>query len=316
MTASRFVSIGECMLELSGGEPGSFQLGYAGDTLNTAWYARAMLPAAFQVDYITALGDDLYSKRMRRFLMEHDIGTDHIRETPNRRAGLYLIHQADGDRCFTYWRENSAAKCLADDEAALTASLKDASIIYFSGITLAILAPSARERLLTAVAAERTAGARVALDPNVRPGLWPSFDEMRAALTAAASICDIVMPTHADEAILFNDCDPAITAARYLRLGVAEVIVKDGPKPALIATPGRLDYVAPNFVQAVIDSTGAGDSFNGAYLAGRMAGLGLRESAALAHGIAEVVIGQRGALVDPGALHAGRASFLEQCALI
>jgi hypothetical protein len=39
----RFVSIGECMIEMSGGEGGMYKLGYAGDTLNTAWYAR---PAA------------------------------------------------------------------------------------------------------------------------------------------------------------------------------------------------------------------------------------------------------------------------------
>ena len=49
------------MIEMSGGESGMYRLGYAGDTLNTAWYMRALLPEDWQVDYVTALGDDIYS---------------------------------------------------------------------------------------------------------------------------------------------------------------------------------------------------------------------------------------------------------------
>ena len=64
---SRFVSVGECMIEMSGGDEGNYRLGYAGDTLNTAWYARARLPAEWDVDYVTALGDDIYSQRMAQF---------------------------------------------------------------------------------------------------------------------------------------------------------------------------------------------------------------------------------------------------------
>ena len=54
--ARRIVSIGECMIEMSGGEDRSYRLGYAGDTLNTAWYLRALLGQDWSVDYVTALG--------------------------------------------------------------------------------------------------------------------------------------------------------------------------------------------------------------------------------------------------------------------
>lgn len=296
--ANRFVSIGECMIEMSGGDGGDYRLGYAGDTLNTAWYARALLPEDWQVDYVTALGDDLYSSRMREFLAVNGIGTAHIATIPGRRPGLYLIHQADGDRQFTYWRDRSAARQLADAPEALDRALAGAGLVYFSGITLAILEADARARLLAAVSRARAAGAIIAFDPNVRPALWPDPDTLRAALTAGASVANIVLPTHSDERPVFGDAGPEATARRYLGLGVSEVVVKDGAAPALIAVGDGRASVSPEAGATVVDATGAGDSFNGAYLSARLRGVAPAEAAAQAHAVAARVIGHRGALID------------------
>jgi 2-dehydro-3-deoxygluconokinase len=297
----RFVSIGECMIEMSGGAERQYRMGFAGDTLNTAWYARALLPADWSIDYVTALGDDIYSGQMREFLEAAGIGTGHIQEIKGRRPGLYMIHQAGGDRHFTYWRGQSAAKLLADDEAALARALEGADIVYFSGITLAILAARARGRLLKAIVAARTAGARVLFDPNVRPALWTSPSVMASTLTAAATISDMVLPTHSDEAPLFGDASSEATARRYLELGVEEVAVKNGAEPAIVATATGMDSVAAPAAK-VVDATGAGDSFNGAYLAARLRGETPAAAAAAAHRVAGIVIGRPGALVDPALL--------------
>ena len=299
MTQQRFVSIGECMIEMSGGEDRQYRLGYAGDTLNTAWYMRALLGADWSVDYFTGLGEDRYSADIRAFLDANNIGTSHIRTVPGRRPGLYMIHQDKGDRHFTYWRDTSAAKLLADDKPALHAAVEGASVVYFSGITLAILAPRARGRLLGAIVRARDAGAKIVFDTNIRPALWTSPRVMTSVLTAAASLCDIVLPTHTDEAPLFGDTSIDDTADRYLELGVEEVVVKDGAGEALIATAHERVKVAPQPNATVVDATGAGDSFNGGYLSARLAGQSLQQSAEAGHRIAGVVIGQKGALVDP-----------------
>ena len=299
MTKQRFVSIGECMIEMSGGEDRQYRLGYAGDTLNTAWYMRALLGADWSVDYFTGLGEDRYSADIRAFLDANNIGTRHIRTVPGRRPGLYMIHQDKGDRHFTYWRDTSAAKLLADDKPALHAAVEGASVVYFSGITLAILAPRARGRLLGAIVRARDAGAKIVFDTNIRPALWTSPRVMTSVLTAAASLCDIVLPTHTDEAPLFGDTSIEDTADRYLELGVEEVVVKDGAGEALIATAHERVKVAPQPNATVVDATGAGDSFNGGYLSARLAGQSLQQSAEAGHRIAAVVIGQKGALVDP-----------------
>ena len=296
----RFVSVGEAMIEMSGGEEGLYRLGYAGDTLNTAWYMRALLPEGWSVDYATALGDDMYSDQMRAFIDKGGIGTGHIQTISGRRPGLYMIHQAKGDRHFTYWRGQSAAKLLADDTEALEAALVGADIVYFSGISMAILAPRARGRLMHAIVTAREAGAKVVFDPNVRPALWTSPKIMASTLTAAATIADIVLPTHGDEAPVFGDASPEATAERYLKIGASEVVVKNGAEAALVVTSGgvRESVPAPK-AEKVVDATGAGDSFKGGYLSGRERGIAPVEAARLAHKVAGVVIGHKGALVDP-----------------
>lgn len=122
---------------------------------------------------------------------------------------------------------------------------------------------------------------------------------MASVLTAAASLCDIVLPTHTDEAPLFGDKSVDDTADRYLELGVEEVVVKDGAKEALIATAFERVRISPKPAEKVVDATGAGDSFNGGYLSARLSGKSIREAAEEAHRVAGVVIGHKGALVEP-----------------
>ena len=292
----RFISIGECMVEMSGGAGGQYRLGYAGDTFNTAWYARALLPDEWGVDYVTALGNDRYSQDMLAFMRASGIGTAHVRIVAGKRPGLYLIHQDGGERYFTYWRENAAARLLADDRPALVAALGGASLVYFSGITMAILAPRMRGRLLHGVVAAREAGAHIAFDPNVRPALWTSEEVMRSVLSAAASIADTVLPTYADEAALFGDSSAEATAERYLALGVSEVVVKDGANEAIVATSTEKFALAPPRAVESLDPTGAGDAFNAAYLAARLRGAALAAAATEAHRVAGIVVGRPGAL--------------------
>ncbi len=298
--SKRFVSIGECMIEMSGGEDRMYRQGFAGDTLNTAWYMRALLPEGWSVDYVTALGDDLYSKDMRDFIGAAGIGTGHIQEIAGKRPGLYMIHQAGGDRHFTYWRGQSAAKLMADEPGVLDGAFAGAQTVYFSGITLAILAPKARGRLMKAIVKARDAGAEIVFDTNLRPALWTSQKVMASTLTAAATISDIVLPTHPDEAPVFGDDSPEATADRYLAIGVREVVVKNGSGPAFVATAdGVRQSIPATKAEKVVDATGAGDSFNSGYLSARARGADPIEAAKEGHRVAGIVIGYKGALVDP-----------------
>ncbi|RWP52273.1 PfkB family carbohydrate kinase, partial [Mesorhizobium sp.] len=98
-----------------------------------------------------------------------------------------------------------------------------------------------------------------------------------------------------DEQMLFGDAAPQATAERLGEL-VGEVVVKNGEEPALIAASGMLRPVAAVHVAAPVDTTGAGDSFNGAYLAARLAGHAPTEAVLRAHRVAAAVVQVRGAL--------------------
>lgn len=302
MSRISVASIGECMIELSGEEGSTWKMGFAGDTFNTAWTMRALLQPDMPVDFITAFGDDDFSVRQRAFFSKNAIGTASSPILPGSRPGLYAITLEASERSFTYWRSDSAARRLAGDQAALAASLQNRSMIYLSGITLAILDPENRNRLFLALDVARKAGAKIAFDPNYRPKLWGSKPEAQQAVTAMLNITDIALPTFPDEAELQGDQNSSETAARLADAGVVEIIVKDGTEPALVRSGDQTSFVPAVRVSNPIDTTGAGDSFSGAYLAARCLGDDPVSAAAKAHRVAAAVIQVFGALAPVGNL--------------
>jgi 2-dehydro-3-deoxygluconokinase len=294
-----FLSVGECMVEMAPTASGDYHLGFAGDTLNTAWYARRMLGPDWDVAYFTAVGQDTISERMTDFIRGAGIRTDHVRALPDRSVGLYLIQLDNGERSFAYWRSDSAARKLASAPPALKAALATAGLIFFSGITLAILSPADRLNLLGAVAEARKVGATVAFDPNLRPRLWEDPQTMRDAVMAAAAVSDILLPSFDDDAKAFGDTTPEDTARRYAAAGVRLVAVKNGAGEIVALDDCKIARFTPSLIPNIVDTTAAGDSFNAAFLASYLDSADLIPALAAGAGLAAKVITRRGALVDP-----------------
>lgn len=291
----KLLSIGECMIELSPTPQGTFSMGFAGDTFNTAWYARRLGGPGVDVAYFSAVGDDEPSERMRDFMSRAGI-TPELAVRAGRSVGLYMISLKDGERSFSYWRSASAARTLADDLTTLPCQSGD--IAFFSGITMAVLSDIARERLLSVLSKARKSGVTVAFDPNLRPRLWPDTQTMCNWVMAAARVSDIALPSFEDEQGFFGDASIDASAERYAGAGVNTVIVKDGPGPVLVQNDNARAIVATVTAETVVDTTAAGDSFNAGYLVGRMEGLGEEDAVRQGCLLARKVIGARGALVE------------------
>lgn len=295
--AGRLLAIGECMVELMQAEGGLMRKSFAGDTFNTAYYARQYLPSDWSVDYFSAVGTDTISDEMLAFMEGHGVGTAHVARIAGRSPGLYMIHLKDGERSFSYWRSASAAKLLARDGDRLRAAIEASDIIVFSGITLAILPAEDVETLLAELRRAKAVGKRVVFDPNIRPRLWDDMDRMRATVTEGARASTLVMPSLDDETTHFGDTSLEATIARYAALGVAEQVVKDGGEGATLVFGGKRSHVPSASVEKIVDTTSAGDSFNGAFLARLATGAAPQEAARFAADVAAAVIQHHGALV-------------------
>lgn len=289
---ARIVIVGEGMLELSG-EGGAWRLGHGGDALNTAIH---LARRGHAVRFLTALGSDRFSRRLRQAWIDEGIDDALILTHPTRHAGLYAIALDErGERSFTYWREASAARAMLDLPGAAAAldEAERAELLYFSLISLAILPAAGRERLLALAAAVRAGGGRVAFDGNYRPALWPSPDEARAARDEAIARADIGLPTFADEAALSGAASPQAVADQWRERGCAEVVVKLGAQGCLLPD-GRV--TEPERVLDPVDTSGAGDAFNAGYLDARLTGLDPEAAARAGHRLAAWTIMRPGAI--------------------
>jgi 2-dehydro-3-deoxygluconokinase len=288
----RVILVGEAMLELSQ-DGSSWRLAYGGDTLNTAIHlARAGVDTA----YLTALGTDPFSADLKAQWAAEGLDISLILPDPARNPGLYAITCDDtGERSFTYWRGESAARHLFDChgiDAALERASK-ADFLAFSLVSLAILPENGRQALLSLAQKVRENGGQVAFDGNYRPRLWPDQATARRARDAAIALATIGLPTLEDETMLSGESDAEAVAAYWQGLGCAETVVKLGPEGCRLPD-GQI--IRPERVLAPVDTSGAGDAFNAGYIAARLRGQAPAQAAIGGHALAGWTIMRRGAI--------------------
>lgn len=302
MRTPQFLCFGEAMLELSRSDADNWRMGVAGDTYNVAVYLRRLgCDAAF----MTALGPDDFSADIKVAMAREGLGAAWCLTHPTRTPGLYAIRLDEaGERSFAYWREASAARAFFDCEGAeaMLAAAAGCDVLYLSAITLSLFDNAVCARVVALLKAVRRQGVRVAFDSNYRPRGWADAATAAQAMNALAGAIDIALPTFSDDAALFGDPDPAACAARWHALGAREVLVKLGADGAFVSAPDGAAQVPAEAVAQVVDTTGAGDSFNAGYLAAREKGLAPREAAKAGCTLAAAVLLHPGAVIPMGAM--------------
>ena len=308
--SKKIAVIGECMIELS--EKGAqVNRGFGGDTLNTSVYiARQVSPAELSVSYVTALGTDTFSQQMMDAWQAENVKTDLIQRMNDRMPGLYYIETDDtGERTFYYWRNEAAAKFWLESEqsAAICEQLANFDYLYLSGISLAILSPFSRDKLLALLKQCRANGGKVIFDNNYRPRLWASKEETQQVYQQMLECADIAFLTLDDEDALWGGKPVEEVIARTHAAGVSEVVVKRGADSCLVAIKGEalVDVPAVKLPkEKVVDTTAAGDSFSAGYLSVRLTGGDAAAAAKRGHLTASTVIQHRGAIIPRDAMPA------------
>ncbi|MFY1027447.1 sugar kinase [Actinobacillus seminis] len=305
--------IGECMIELNGEPFGNMRQTYGGDSLNTATYlVRISQSEQLDVHYVSVLGEDKLSRRMREHWQQDGIKTEWVLTDAERQPGLYLIQlDSDGERTFLYWRNQSAARYLLQhaDYPKVFEQLKSMDMVYFSGISFAILPENDRTLFIEQLRELKQSGVKIAFDSNFRVKLWDNLAQARQYYEALLPLIDIALVTFDDEAVLWGDNDEQETINRLQSFAIPLIVVKQGKQGAVFCQQGQQTFVPTTPVEHVVDTTSAGDSFNAGFLQGYLLGKDLIHCCQQGNQLAGIIIQHKGAIIAPEATATLRCQF-------
>lgn len=303
------VALGEPMLEFSQVERGGevvYLPGHGGDSSNCAIAAARQ---GARCGYLTALGDDAFGRSFLDLWDREGVDRSRVLTRPGGRTGVYFItHGPDGHE-FGYYRAGSAASLLAPGEIP-DDYVRSARVLHLSGISQAI-SEAACDACLHAVRVAREAGVMVSYDTNLRLRLWP-LDRARAVIHETARLADLVRPGLDDARALTGLDEPDAICDFYLATGCRMVVLTLGADGALAATPDARARFPRHAVEAV-DATGAGDTFDGAFLAEYLRTGDVLRAAAYANAAAALATTGYGA-VAPMPTRAAVEAFLAKAA--
>ncbi len=257
------VALGEGLVEFLQEAPGQpdYLQGFGGDTSNVVVAAAR---AGARTAYLTRVGDDSFGRSLldlwrRAGVDTHAVAVD--RDAPTGIAFALQEPRAVIDR-----RAGSAASRMTPDwlDGAAAQAIRSARILHVSAISMA-LSDSARETVLAAMRIARAAGTLVALDPGMRPDLWP-LQRAHEAVVKAIVLTDILLPSVANVAPLAGSKDPQTLVDWAHAAGAASVAIRLG-QGGVIASDGQRVERVPGPAGAGDDPVTAADSFCGCILA-------------------------------------------------
>ncbi|MGD1923553.1 MAG: carbohydrate kinase [Paracoccaceae bacterium] len=213
---------------------------------------------------LTGISRDLLGQRLMARLEDEGVGTGYLVRS-GRRTTLSLVGlDAQGSPDYAFYGVGSADVALeTTDMPNLTPTVQ---AMHFGSYSIA-MEPAADA---FASLAEQTRDRFISLDPNVRPTIEPDMAVWRSRIDALRRRCNLIKVSAEDLGMLYSDTDPAEIAQNWLEDGVELVIVTDGGKSVRAWRKDTVQSLAPDPID-VVDTVGAGDSFQAAVLAGLQA---------------------------------------------
>ncbi len=291
------VTFGEVMAMFVATESGpleraaNFNRALAGAETNVA---IGLARLGHRVGWVGRVGEDYFGRFALAERAGHGVDTAAVSLDSGAATGFQFKSRADGgDPDVAYFRRNSAGSRLAPSPTT-DAYIAVARHLHVTGIPLA-LSPSTRAFTLRAITIARESGMTVSFDPNLRPGLWASPEEMIRVTNAVAATADWVLPGLTEGRLLAGlPCADADQVARFdLDRGAQRVVVKAAVQGASLHTAtGRRDR--PIFPVEVVDTVGAGDGFAVGLISAHLDGLPVEAALKRAAAIGALATTSRG----------------------
>jgi len=276
------VTVGEAMAMFVACETGpleevsQFTRQVAGAELNVA---IGLSRLGLKVGWASRVGDDVFGRFVLKQLEKEQINAGQVTVDNRFPTGFQLKSKELGgkDPRVEYFRKGSAASHLsvADFNPDYFGAARH---LHLSGVAAAL---SDTSLALSKFAASemRKAGKTISFDPNLRPVLWSSEQQMRKEINALAFAADWVLPGLGEGQLLTGQQTPAGIADFYLEQGVKAVVIKTGPDGAWFkSASGEQAQVAACKVENVVDTVGAGDGFAVGLISALLEGLSLEQA--------------------------------------
>lgn len=271
------VAIGECLIELSSDKPivtsTSFQKSFAGDTIN---FLVAVSRLGNSAGYITRVANDPFKKYLLGEWKKESIDCSEVKSVDGFNGMHFVSRLPYGEREFIYYRSGSAASTMqpSDINPRYIASAK---LLHISGIPQAI-SPTSKQTILHAAKIAKDNNVPISYDPNYRHQLW-NKSEARDAMAEILPYITYLFPScPTDTEALLSTDNPRTAIKAFIAKGVAIVAVTCGNKGVLVGTGKEVFEVPAYTPNTIIDTTGAGDAFNGGFMHAILEGLDIKDA--------------------------------------
>lgn len=212
--------------------------------------------------YLTKVGKDGFGDFLIDALKKINIDTRYIKQDEDYDTSLaFVSFQADGEREFSFYRKKAADLYFTPEDFKDVKLEKD-DIFEFGSVALA--SDEARKTHNYLIKKARECRAIIAFDPNLRFNLWKDLDELRDVVNAYRIYAD-VMKIGRDELEFITKLQGEEAVREVLKGDLKVLLVTDGSHGAKLYTENNC-YHCPGYKVKAVDTTGAGDSFFGAFL--------------------------------------------------
>jgi tagatose kinase len=256
---------------------------------------------------VAAVGDDDFGRVNTDRLKKDGVDTSRIRVIGNRTTGTaFVSYAANGDRSFIFHFSQSAAGMVTPSDVD-SGALAGAKYLHVMGCSLSA-SDSLRDAIIAAVHLAKSQRTKISFDPNIRPELLKNGD-VRKAFDTVLALTDVLL-TGREEAMIITDTgdiDSAVAALKAMKIGT--IVMKSASKGVTIHHGGKASVISPWTVEEV-DPTGAGDCFDGAFIANLVLGLDPVESGIIANAVGAMSVTRRGPMEGTVTMDEVR-SFLE-----
>ena len=217
--------------------------------------------------YLTQVGSDGFGEFLTDTLLGEGVDVSYIKKTDKYDTSLaFVSFKEGGEREFSFYRKAAADLYFTPEDFEGVAFTADDYLEFGS---VALKTETSKDTHITLIERARAAGATVCFDPNLRFNLWEDKDELKSTVLQFAGYADVIKV--GEDEIEFITGLSGEAAAKSLFAGTLKVLlVTDGGKGAKLYLADGRKFSCVGYKVKTVDTTGAGDSFFGGFIAGMM----------------------------------------------